>query len=83
MSTHLLRAGLSAMLLLISTSLWAADPPNDNAKATDAQTKKQCADMKNMDMSKMSAAEHDAMMKKCKGMMQKDSKKKPADSANP
>jgi hypothetical protein len=82
MSTHLLRAGLSAMLLLISTNLWAADPPNDTAKKTDdAQMKKQCADMKNMDMSKMSAAEHDAMMKKCKEMMQKD-KKKPAASSN-
>ena len=79
MSTHLLRAGLSATLLLISTSLWADDTPKDTAQKTDhAQTKKQCADMKKMDMSKMTAAEHDAMMKKCKGMMQKE--KKPAGS---
>lgn len=42
-----------------------------------AQMKKQCDDMKNTDMSKMSSTEHDAMMKKCKEAMQENAKKKP------
>lgn len=79
MTARILSAGVSTLLLMASPNLLAAeDKPSDSAKKTDdAQMKKQCNDMRNMDMSKMSAAEHEAMMKKCKEAMQENAKKKP------
>ncbi len=81
MTTRIVHVGLSALLLMTSSILWAAEEkPRESAKQTDqAQMKKRCDEMmKDMDMSKMSAAEHEAMMKRCREMrQQEDAKKKP------
>ena len=80
MSTRSFMGLLAMGLLAVSSKVWAQQPPKEPAKPADeAQMRKQCEDMKNMDMSKMSAAEHEAMMKRCKEMMDKD-KKKPKSS---
>jgi hypothetical protein len=79
MSTRVLSAVLAATLA-ISSNLSAAENPKDTAQAADqAQLRKQCEDMKGMDMSKMSTGEHDAMMKKCKDVMAKDKEKPKSD----
>ena len=56
-------------------------PPKSTEQMDEAQMKKHCDDMmKGKDMSNMSAAEHEAMMKKCREMMkqQEADKKKPS-----
>jgi hypothetical protein len=73
----------SLVLLLVGSSvLWAAEekPPQGSKQMDEAQVKKHCDDMmKGKDMSNMSAAEHEAMMKKCREMakQQDADKKKP------
>ena len=79
MNIRALSAVLSPALLAISLNASAQNPKEPAKPADEAQMRKQCEDMKNMDMSKMSAAEHEAMMKRCKEMMDKD-KKKPKSS---
>ena len=80
MTTRIVSTALSTLLLIGSSPLWAAEEkPPASAKQTDeAQMKKHCDDMmKGKDMSKMSAAEHEAMMKKCREMMkQQDADRK-------
>lgn len=70
MNTRILTAGLSVLLLMASSNSWG----DDSAKKTDdAQNKKHCDDMmKGRDMSKMSPAEHEAMMKRCREMKEQE-----------
>jgi hypothetical protein len=80
MTTRIISTSLSALLLVGSGALWAAEekPPK---QMDEPQMKKHCDDMmKGKDMSQMSAAEHEEMMKKCREMMKKNDpdKKKPA-----
>lgn len=80
MAKRILSTALPAVLLIGSSALWAAEEkPPESAKQTDQrQMKKHCDDMmKGKDMSNMSTAEHDAMMKRCREMMkQQDADKK-------
>lgn len=79
MITRIISSGLSSLLLIGSSVLWAAEekPPKSTEQMNEAQMKKHCNDMmKGKDMSQMSAAEHEAMMKKCREMKQKDANKK-------
>lgn len=77
MTTRIVSTALSTLLLIGSSALWAAEekPPK---QMDEAQMKKHCDDMmKGKDMSTMSTAEHEAMMKKCREMMkQQDAEKK-------
>lgn len=75
MNTRVLSTVLFPALLAISLSVSAQNPKETTKPADEAQMRKQCEDMKNMDMSKMSAAEHEAMMKRCQEMMDKDKNK--------
>lgn len=82
MTTRILSTALSALLLLGSSAVGAAEekPPHGPKQADDVQMKKHCDEMmKGKDMSKMSAAEHEAMMKRCREMM----KQQDADKKNP
>lgn len=69
-----------AILLAMTSAVATAQAPapqnpNETAQPADqAPTKQQCADMKKMDPSTMSKAQHDEMMKKCKDMEKKKSK---------
>ena len=77
MRTCFTNAVTAAMLLAMASTLAIAQAPAPQNPAETAQpadqtpTKKQCEDMKKMDPSTMSKAEHDAMMKKCKDMEKK------------
>ena len=84
MNTRPLTALSVAVLLALSASVWAQENSKEPAKPADqAQMKKQCEDMKHMDMSKMSPQEHEAMMKRCRQMMERDKEKqKPKASGN-
>lgn len=82
MTTRIVSTALSTLLLIGSSALWAAEekPPEGAKQPDEAQMKKHCDDMmKGKDMSNMSAAEHEAMMKKCREMMKQQGpdKKKP------
>lgn len=78
MNTRILSAVLPTLLMMLTSNVRADDKPNDNAKMTDgAKMKKQCDDMKGMDMSKMSAAEHEAMKKCQQATPPKQDDKKP------
>lgn len=82
MTMRIVSIGLSAVLFLGSSTLWAAEekPPERPQHMDEAQMKKHCDEMmKGKDMGQMSAAEHEAMMKKCREMTKKQDadKKKP------
>ncbi len=79
MITRIVSTGLSSLLLIGSSVLWAAEqkPPKNEQQMNEAQMKKHCDDMmKGKDMSQMSAAEHEAMMKRCREMKEKDANEK-------
>ena len=87
MKTRIASTALLTLLLIGSSTLYAAEekPEERSKKAEDAKLKKHCDEMmKNMDMSKMTTAEHEAMMKQCMEGKPPDAKepdtKKPPDS---
>lgn len=72
---------LTALLFIGASPLWAADqkPPESAKQIDEAQMKKHCEDMKQgKDMSehnsKMTPAEHEAMMKKCREIQEQKDK---------
>jgi hypothetical protein len=88
MCTRPLSAALAAILMTASSlSIAQAPEPQDPKQATQpadqAQLKKQCEDMKKQDMSKMSAAEHEAMMKKCQNLDKKQTRKSSPGDTSP
>jgi hypothetical protein len=86
MNTRIASAALSTLLLIGASTLYAAEekPAESSKKTEDAKMKKRCDEMmKNMDMSKMTAAEHDAMMKQCMEGKRPDPNKQPEKPYNP
>lgn len=85
MNTRIVSAALSTLLLIGASTLYAAEErPAESKKTEDAKMKKHCDEMmKNMDMSKMTAAEHEAMMKQCMEGKRPDNKKQPEKPYNP
>jgi hypothetical protein len=81
MNTRIPTTALTVLLFVGSSSLWAEDqkPPESAKQMDDAHMKKHCEDMKQgKDMSehnsKMTPAEHEAMMKKCREMEEQKDK---------
>lgn len=81
MSTRIVTSGLAALLFIGTSAAWAADqkPPESAREMDEAQMKKHCEDMmQGKDMSehdsKMTPAEREAMMKKCRAMQEKKDK---------
>lgn len=79
MTSRIVRAGLSALLLISSAAIWAAEdkPPQTDKHMDDAQMKKHCEEMmKDPNMSKTPPADHQAMMKRCQELKQQEEMKR-------
>lgn len=81
MAKRVAPTALTALLFIGTSPLWAADqkPPESAKQIDDSHLKKHCEDMKQgKDMSehnsKMTPAEHEAMMKKCREIQEQEDK---------